>query len=138
MRPITEWEKTAYSDALRVAGTANSTAMLATIAALHTFAAAPAYQTILPLLKSAAIAFGAGVALFAALHAARVLHRFCKYVISPQGDEAVVANALTATNLGAAAGWALALWAIQGICGVGSGLSFFIGLGFAFKALLLL
>ena len=54
----TEWEKTAYTDAVKLAGTANSTGALATVAALHTFSTASAYTEIAPLLKSAAIAFG--------------------------------------------------------------------------------
>jgi hypothetical protein len=77
----TEWEKTAYSDAVRLAGTANSTGALASIAALHAFSTAPAYTEISPFLKSAAIAFSIGIALFAALHVARVLHRFWKFLI---------------------------------------------------------
>jgi hypothetical protein len=135
----TEWEKTAYTDAVRLAGTANSTGALATIAALHSFSTAPAYTTISPLLKSAAIAFGIGIVLFAALHATRVLHRFCKFLISETGDEAVVSKAFKVKDgeFGSPiAPWAMLFWVVQGLFGFGSGVCFFIGLGYAFAALL--
>jgi hypothetical protein len=89
----TEWERTAYKDAVRLAGTANSTGALATIAALHTFSTAPSYAVISRLLKSAAIAFGVGVVFFAALHTARVLYRFCVMAISPTDDDLEVSMA---------------------------------------------
>jgi hypothetical protein len=135
----TEWEKTAYTDAVKLAGTANSTGALATVAALHTFSTASAYTEIAPLLKSAAIAFGVGIAFFAALHVARVLHRFCKFSISEAGDEAALSKAfeIKGGQYGSpAALWATLFWIVQGVVGAGSGVCFFVGLGFAFKALL--
>jgi hypothetical protein len=135
----TEWEKTAYTDAVRLAGTANSTGALASIAALHTFSTAPAYTEISPFLKSAAIAFGIGILLFAALHVTRVLHRFCHFLISETGDEAALrkAYAIKGKEFGSPiAIWAYLFWAVQGLLGAGSGVCFLVGLVFAFKALL--
>jgi hypothetical protein len=136
---ITEWEKTAYTDAIKLAGTANGTGALASIAALHTFSTAPAYAEFASSLKSAAIAFGIGIALFAALHVARVLHRFCKFLISETYDEAALTKAFEIKNrefTSPTALWSVLFWIVQGVSGVGSGVCFFVGLGFAFKALL--
>jgi hypothetical protein len=136
----TEWEKTAYQDGVRLAGTANSTGALATIAALHSFSADPAYAAIAPLLKSAAIAFGIGIGLFGGLHAARVLYRFSVLMISPTDNNAELSAAFAKFHSGKeispAIFWAGLLWILQGLFGFGSGASFFVGLSFAFTALL--
>jgi hypothetical protein len=137
----TEWEKTAYKDGVRLAGTANSTGALATIAALHSFSGDPAYMAIAPLLKSAAIAFGIGIALFGGLHAARVLYRFAVLMISPTDNDAEVSAAFAKFRAGSIEEvpgviWAGLLWILQGLFGFGSGACFFVGLSFAFTALL--
>jgi hypothetical protein len=138
----TEWEKTAYQDGVRLAGTANSTGALAMIAALHTFSADPAYGVIAPLLKSAAIAFGIGIAPFGGLHAARVLYRFCVLMISPTDNDAELSAAFAKVHdpsikeVSPRVIWAGLLWILQGLFGFGSGACFFVGLSFAFIALL--
>jgi hypothetical protein len=125
-----DWEKSAYSEAVRLSGTANSTGALAMIAALHTFSTTPFFAAISPFLKSGAISFAIGIVLFAALHASRVLLRFCLFV---KAETKVKPNdALPQGHL------ETVLWSVQGLSGVGSGVCFFLGMWFAFKALLIL